>query len=90
MQGWVTSTNALPGFSISHAVLDGSEWVDGNGRTLLVIPGSSPSAEEAKLSHHPLSRAVGSTHGNTTDLPVLVFLGFSFLFPPVLVDFSES
>lgn len=53
MQGWVTLTNALPVFSISHAVLDGSEWVDGNGRTSLVIPGWSY-AEEGKLSHHPL------------------------------------
>lgn len=54
MQGWVTLTNALPVFSISQAVLDGSEWVDGNDRTSLVIPGWSPSAEEGKLSHHPL------------------------------------
>lgn len=54
MQGWVTLTNALLVFSISHAVLDGYEWVDGNDRTSLVIPGWSPSAKEGKLSHHPL------------------------------------
>lgn len=54
MQGWVKLTNALPVFSIGHAVLNGSEWVDGNDRTSLVIPGWSPSAEEGKLSHHPL------------------------------------
>lgn len=38
-QGWVTLTNASPVFSISHAALDGYEWVDGNDRTSLVIPG---------------------------------------------------
>lgn len=39
MQSWVTMTNALSVFSISHAVLDGSEWVDGNDRTSVVILG---------------------------------------------------
>lgn len=32
--GWVTLTNALLGFSISSAVLDGYEWVDGNDRVM--------------------------------------------------------
>lgn len=34
----------LPGFSISHAALNGYEWVDGNDRALPVMPGWSPSA----------------------------------------------
>lgn len=52
MQGWVILTNALPGFSISHAVLDGYEWVDGNCRTSLVMPGRSPSAKRVNWVIH--------------------------------------
>lgn len=52
MHGWVTSTNALPGFSISHAALDGYEWVDGNDRASPVIPGWSPSAKRVNWVIH--------------------------------------
>lgn len=45
---------ALPVFSVSHAVSDGSEWVDGNDKTSLTIPGWSPSVKGGELSHHPL------------------------------------
>lgn len=30
---------ALPVFSVGHAVSDGSEWVDGNDKTSLTVPG---------------------------------------------------
>lgn len=51
---WPTPCLASPVFSISHAVLHGCGWVDGNDRTSLVIPGWSPSVKEGRLSHPPL------------------------------------
>lgn len=94
MQGWVTLTNALPVFSISHAVLDGYEWVDGNDRTSLVISGWSPSAKEGKLSHHPFW---GLQLVLPVEMPLIspflyfsAFFVFSRQFPPVLVQFSAS
>lgn len=85
MHGWVPLTNALPGFSISHAALHGCEWVDGNVQNLTSHSRVISLCEEGKTESSALRLTVGAAHGNAKDLPVLVFLYFFvFLFPPVL------
>lgn len=51
MQGWVTLTNALPGFSISHAVLHGYEWGGWKRQSLTSHSRVISLCEEGKLSH---------------------------------------
>lgn len=90
MQGRVMLTDALPGLSISHAALNGYEWMEIIGPHLSCQ--GDFSLKRGWTESCVLRPAVGRVCGNATDLPVSCIpqlLSFPLL-PSVHVKFSVS